>query len=121
MAENYDYDATLKEMLDLVPPDIDKREGSVIYNTLSPAAYLVAQQNYMLAFMFDLLFADTAEDIWLDRVVNDFGVNREQATYSLRQINAFNEDNAPAAVPIGTRFAINGLTFKIRSIPQTIP
>ncbi|MBC8586558.1 baseplate J/gp47 family protein [Youxingia wuxianensis] len=113
MAENYEYNSLLSEMLDLVPDDTDKREGSVIYDTLSPTAFMIAQQNYMLGYMFDLLFADTAEGEWLDRVVNDFGINREQATYALRQINTFDKNDTAIDVPLNSRFAINDVTFKI--------
>ena len=71
MAENYEYKEILSEMLAEVPDDLDKREGSIIYNTLAPAAVLIAQQNYQLGYLFNLLFADTATDIWLDRVVQN--------------------------------------------------
>ena len=67
MAEINEYEDILKQMLDRVPDDLDKREGSVIYNTLAPAAYIIAQQDQLLAQMFGMLFADTAEGRWLAR------------------------------------------------------
>lgn len=111
MAEVYEYESLLQSMLDLVPDTLDKREGSVIYQTLAPTAYLIAQQSFMLAYMTDLLFADTAVEQWLDRVTSDFGVDRMPATYSVRQINTFDADSNPMDVPIGTKFGINELTF----------
>ena len=36
--EYFEYDIILQRMLDRVPIQIDKREGSIIYNALSPAA-----------------------------------------------------------------------------------
>lgn len=106
-------------MLSSIPQDIDKREGSIIYNALAPTALQLAEQNYMLVYMFNLLFADTAEGDWLDRVTNDFGVDREQATYALRQIDATNESEEPFTLPIGSRFAINNLTFKVTQKIET--
>ena len=81
MAEINEYEDILKQMLDRVPDDLDKREGSVIYNTLAPAAYIIAQQDQLLAQMFGMLFADTAERYWLERVVGGFGFVREATNY----------------------------------------
>lgn len=113
MAEPYEYETLLKQMLDEVPDDVDKREGSIIYQTLAPTAYLLAQQSFMLAYMTDLLFADTAEEEWLDRVTSDFGIDREPATYAVRQINTFDQSSSPVDVPIGAKFGINDLTFTL--------
>ena len=46
-AQNYDY--WLNLMLDNVPNDIDKREGSIIYDAVAPAAMVSAQQSLSLA------------------------------------------------------------------------
>lgn len=113
MAEPYQFKNLLDEMLSRVPDDIDKREGSIIYDTLSPTAFLLAQQLYLLGNMFNLLFADTAEGEWLDRVTADFGIDREQATYSLRKLCTYDEAGAAYEVPIGSRFSVNGLTFAL--------
>ena len=113
MAENYEYKALLQEMLEQVPSTLDKREGSVIYTTLAPSAFLLSQQNYMLGYLFNLLFSDTAEAEWLDRVTYDFGVEREQATYSLRKISTFDADGDPVNVPMSSRFAIKDTSFKL--------
>lgn len=108
-----DYDTILSRMLARVSDDIDKREGSIIYDALAPTAYAIAAQNYMLGYLTNLLFGDTSEGEWLDRVVNDFGITREAATYSTRQIDCTDSSGAAFSVDIGTRFAINELAFKI--------
>ncbi|WP_243112580.1 baseplate J/gp47 family protein [Caproiciproducens sp. NJN-50] len=100
-------------MLALVPDTVDKREGSIIYNTLSPCAFLMAQQSYMIAYLMALMFADTAEEEWLDRVVTDFGVTREAATYAVRQINLFDSSGAAMDAAIGNRFQINDVSFAL--------
>lgn len=101
----------LSEMLSIVPDTIDKREGSIIYNTLAPVAITLAEQNFMLTYMFNLLFGDTAEGEWLDRVTSDFGVDREQSTKAIRQINTFNSGGVAVDIPIGSRFAIADITL----------
>ena len=42
------YAEILKDMLSLVPDDVDKRVGSIMFNTLAPTAYSLARQAYML-------------------------------------------------------------------------
>ena len=108
------YGDIIKDMLEQVPDKVDKREGSIMYNTLAPSAYFLARQNFMLGFLMGLqLFADTATGQWLDRVTNDFGINREPATKALRKITIFDTKNAPYDVPLGTRFAIDEVTFRL--------
>lgn len=107
----YDRDAILTRMLAAVPDDIDKREGSIIYNTLAPTATALAESYYMFAFMQNLMYADTAEGDWLDRVCSDFGIDREKATKAVRQINTFNESGQAVDIPLGSRFAIEDVTF----------
>ena len=108
---NYDYEAMLQEMLNRVPDDLDKREGSVIYNALAPCAFLCAQQAYMLAYMMQLLFADTAEEEWLDRCCDMFGISRKTATNAVRQINTLDNAGATLDVPLGSRFQVEDASF----------
>ena len=107
------YTGILRRMLTRVPDEIDKREGSIIYDALAPTAYALAGQNFMLGYLTDLLFGDTATGEWLDRVVGDFGLTREAATWALRQIDCTDSAGAAFAMPIGARFAINELTLTI--------
>ena len=45
MFETYTYEYILNEMLDSISDDLDKREGSVIYNAIAPAAMKLSE-NY---------------------------------------------------------------------------
>lgn len=119
MADSYEFSAVLGRMLSKVPDTIDKREGSIIYNALAPTAYALAAQSYMLGHMGNLLFADTAEGEWLDRVVYDFGLEREAATRALRKITCTDKDGAGIAGLTGKRFAINDLTFRLTAAAET--
>lgn len=103
----------MARMLARVPDTIDKREGSIIYDALAPTAYMLSVQNYMLAGLSDLLFGDTAEGEWLDRIVNDFGMTREKASHAVRQIVCIDSEGKPFDIPIKSRFLINGLSFEV--------
>lgn len=113
MAEEYGFEEILKAMLSRVPDTVDKREGSIIYDALAPTAYMLSVQNFMLANLSDMLFADTAEGEWLERVVKDFGIEREQASCAVRRIVCRGKDGEYISVPVGSRFVINGIYFSV--------
>ena len=58
MFEDKTYENILQGMLNRVSNDVDKREGSVIYDALAPAAYFLADQYFQLSNFVDLVFAD---------------------------------------------------------------
>ena len=60
MYEKMTYESILQKMLNMVSDDVDKREGSIIYDALAPAAYFLADQFFQLDNFVDLLLPDTA-------------------------------------------------------------
>lgn len=113
MLDNIEYDGTLQSMLSLVPGTVDKREGSIIYNTIAPTAFIISAQTAMLGWVVQNLFLDTAEGEWLDRALLLTGISRKQATKAIKQINTYDSESKPFAVDIGIRFGIDNLTYKI--------
>lgn len=101
------YEEILQGMLDKVPSNVDKREGSIIYDALAPCAYFLAQQQFQLDNFVELVFTDTAVGEYLDTAVSDFGLTRKTATEAIRQVTT------SAAVSIGTVWGINDLTYTI--------
>lgn len=102
-AQNYDY--WLNLMLDNVPNDIDKREGSIIYDALAPAAMVSAQQSLSLANIIRETYIKTAQGEFLDYRAVEHGTSRYTATNT--EVKAkFNDDNGnPVNVEVGDRFA----------------
>lgn len=107
MFENMSYKNILNDMLSRVTSDVDKREGSIIYDALAPAAYKLAEQYFMLNNFIDLVSGDTATGEYLDRVVNDYGITRKKATYALRKIQTTTD------VAIGSRWGLNDTSYII--------
>ncbi len=105
------YDAILERMLDRVPDDLDKREGSVIYDALAPAAAELAQLYIDLDINYNLSFADSAAGDFLSRRTAEFGINRRAATKAIRKGLFYGTGGAPLNVPIGSRYAIEELTY----------
>lgn len=95
------YEELLQAMLGRVPSNVDKREGSIIYDALAPCAYFLAQQNFQLENYLDLVFPDTAVGEYLDRAVAAFGVTRKPASAAVRKMIT------TGAVPIGSRWGLN--------------
>lgn len=85
MYEAFTYSFILQRMLHRVSDDVDKREGSVIYDALAPAAAELSEMYAQLDANQVLLFADTAAGEWLERRTAEFGVERQPATFAQRQ------------------------------------
>lgn len=113
MYEHQTFEAILKRMLDRVPNDVDKREGSVIYDALAPAAAELAQMYAEVDILLNLSFADTATGEWLARRTAEFGIERRPATKARRKGLFYGAGNAPLDVPIGSRFSIGGLNYRV--------
>lgn len=107
MFEEMTYENILEDMLSRVESEVDKREGSIIYDALAPAAFKLAETYYKLNNYRDLLFLDTTVGEYLERKALDYGLTRKEATPSVRQI----ETTGP--VNIGTRWGINDLVYTI--------
>ena len=101
LLQDQHFENIMDRMLDRVPPNIDKRQGSVIYNALAPAAAELAQAYVWLESSFDLVFADTAMGEFLDKRVAESGIERQPATRAVWQAE-FDTN-----VPVGFRFFLD--------------
>ena len=99
------FDVILKRMLDAVPNNIDKREGSIIHNALAPAAVELAQMYIEIETILNEGFADTASRKYLIKRAAERGVTPEPASYCISK-GEFNID-----VPIGSRFSLDDLNY----------
>lgn len=108
MFETMTYEAILDSMLSRVESDVDKREGSIIYDALAPCAYELAQTYFNMENFINLVFGDTAVAEYLDRVVSDYGITRKPATRAVRKITASKE------VPVGSRWGLETTTYTVK-------
>lgn len=111
MYEAMTYETILQRMLEQVPNTLDKREGSVIYDALAPAAAELAQAYIEMDSNLKLAFADTSRDEYLAMRAAEMGVDRIAATYALRKGFFYTADNAPLEVKPGSRFSIETLNY----------
>lgn len=114
MYEDRTFEAIMKEMLELVPDDVDKREGSIVYDALAPAATKLAQAYVDIELNRRLGVAATSYGEWLRMRVAEHGVNFNPATPAKRKGLFYGSNNEPIDVPIGSRFSIGALTYGVK-------
>ncbi|MCC8013772.1 MAG: baseplate J/gp47 family protein [Eubacterium sp.] len=105
MFENRTYENILDEMLSAVGSGFDKREGSIIYDALAPAALEAAQIYADLEAVLNQVFADTADREYLIRRAIERGLEPYEASKS-RVKGEFNID-----VGVGSRFSLGSVNF----------
>lgn len=112
MYENMTYEVILENMLENVKDDVDKREGSIIYDAISPVAYSLAKMYFELSNYSDLVFPDTAAGSYLDRAAISFNLTRKKASKAVKK-GVFNKE-----VPLGSRFSTTGdiaMVYRVES------
>jgi uncharacterized phage protein gp47/JayE len=85
MYESLTYEQILGRMLDRVPNNIDKREGSVIYDALAPAAVEIKLMYIEFDDIMNESFADTASRDYLIRRCAERGIEPDPATHAVLQ------------------------------------
>lgn len=105
--EDKTFEIILDRMLSRVPDDIDKREGSIIYDALAPTAAELAQAYIELHSVKNSVSPDTATGDELTEYCYEKGVFRKGATRSIRK-GIFN-----VQVPMNTRFSAQNLTYRV--------
>ncbi len=105
MYENMTYEYILQRMLSRVPSSIDRREGSVIFDALAPAAAELAQMYIEADTILNETFADTASRDYLIKRALERGITPNQATNAILK-GIFNIN-----VPIGSRFSLGKLNY----------
>ena len=107
MYEHMTFESLMKEMLSRIPNDLDKREGSVLYNALAPSAVELQNTYIEMDNILDMVFVDTTEGVFLTKKCHERGIERLPATNAICK-GEFNID-----VPIGSRFYLEGLHYTV--------
>lgn len=108
--EDKTYESILEEMLERVPTTVNKREGSIIYDALAPAAKELAIAYIELDVILRETFADTASREYLVKRAAERGITPYEATHAILQ-GEFTPNNLE--IPIGARFSCNELNYVV--------
>lgn len=107
--QNKDYDYFLRKMLDAVPDNVDKREGSIIYDALAPAALVMGQQSLDMANVIKETYIKTASGEFLDYRAIEHGTSRYPATQTEAKAKVLNDKKEPLDnIQLGDKFASIG-------------
>lgn len=106
----YTFDEIMQRMLANVPDTVDKREGSMIWDAISPCARELAIMYDELDTAMDNTFAGTAEREWLIKKCAEIGLTPNEATYAIRK-GIFTPSTLEIA--IGERFSYEDLNFAV--------
>lgn len=107
MFEHLTQQSLLDEALAKVESNVDKREGSIIYDALSPHSIQLYELYLSMDGLLREMFGDTASREFLIKLCLDRGIKAEPATAAKRK-GEFNID-----VPIGSRFNLETLNFVV--------
>lgn len=112
MYESMTYELILERMLARISNQYDKREGSIIYDALAPAAVELQLMYIEFDVILQETFGDTASREFLIRRAKERGIAPYEATYALLQ-GEFTPTNLD--IPIGSRFSLNELNYYVKS------
>jgi len=106
------YEQILERLLSNVPNDVDKREGSIIFNALSPAALELQQIYEELADVLTETFADTAGLDSLIMRARERGIKYKDATHAvIKGTLTFSENQLTEPEVIGSVFGVENSTM----------
>lgn len=110
MFEDQTYDIILQRMLSKAPPEVDIREGSILFDTCASAAMEVFLLYAALDYFFKNTFADTAERKFLIERAMERGMSPNEATRAVIKV-----ETAPSNIELslGTLFQIGSTIFEI--------
>lgn len=107
MFEDMTYESILKNVMERVGSNVDKRQGSVIYDAVAPACAELAEAYVKMENILDNSFADTACREYLVLRAKERGIEPYRATRAVAR-GVFDGE-----VPIGSRFSISSVNFVV--------
>lgn len=112
MFEEFTFDALMDRMLTHVSDDLDKREGSIIYDALAPAALELAELYGVLEMTLNEAFADTASYYYLIKRAAERGLFPKEAAHARCKMVVTPEDSI---ITTGDRFNMESLNYTVKS------
>lgn len=104
------FEQILESALSRVPSKYDKREGSVIYDAIAPAAYELARLYEDIELKEKNTFAGTADREYLIKRGQEIGISPHAATYAVRKA-AFTPIDIE--INLGERFSYETVNFYV--------
>ncbi len=113
MFENMTFENIMDRCLARVSSSVDKREGSIVYDAIAPAAAELAILYIELAYLMDRAFPDTETGEDLTKKCQERSVFRNDAKFAIRKGYFEKADGTSCDVEIGTRFSGGDMNFTV--------
>lgn len=105
------YEELKERCLSKVPAELDRREGSLIDTAVAPVCAELAAAYLTLKSYYDLLFPDSSEGEYLDKIAAQYGLKRGEATPAILKAVFKSQKGEAFVPPDGMRFSLNGLFY----------
>ena len=112
MFEVMTYEKIMERMLARVPNSMDKREGSVMWDALAPAAKELEDMYFALSIILQETFGDTASRPNLIRRASERGISPYRASKAILK-GIFDIE-----IPLGSRFNLEDLNYTVTKFIQ---
>ena len=113
MYENMTFENVMDRCLARVSASVDKREGSIVYDAIAPAAAELAILYIELAYLMDRAFPDTETGDDLTKKCRERSVFRTAATQAVRKGYFEKAGGGGCDMEIGTRFSGGDINFTV--------
>lgn len=110
MFEDMTFETLMKRMLARVPDNIDKREGSIIWDAIAPVAVEFVENYIALNTVVQESFADTQSRSYLIKRVSERGLSPKEATKAILK-GVFTP--ATLNLKMNVRFSCDQLNYKV--------
>lgn len=115
MYEDQTFDEIMERMLQRVPDDFDKREGSIIYDALAPAAVELSAAYSELDNTIANTFAKTCNREFLLQYAEERGIAPKEATPAVLKLNT---SPSYVDIPLESVFTIGNFNYSITAKEQ---
>ena len=113
MFEDFTFENIMDNMLTNVDDELDKRQGSIIYDALAPCALELSNFYEGLDLVLDEVFADSATYHYLIKRAAERGIYPQEASKATLKMIVSPVD---APIHIGDRFNKDDLNYSVSSI-----
>lgn len=107
------FENIMDRCLARVSSSVDKREGSIVYDAIAPAAAELAIMYIELSVLMDRAFPDTETGLDLTKKCRERSVFRAEAKFAVRKGYFEKADGSGCDVEIGTRFSGGDINFAV--------
>lgn len=103
--DRFTFEYLMEQSLSRVSPDVDTRQGSIIYDTLAVANYELAMKYMELKNILHAIFIQSTWGEYLDLRAAEQGLSRQSATQAIRLGQFTDSGGEPMDVPVGSIFS----------------